>query len=138
MIRRSLKWTVKPHSSGGASGSPFFSRSLKPHLLSQLDTWRRPIKAKTLTTAAIMGIGLALAILELKVQQPDGVVLMIAGVLFGAGLHWYRRGLAFKTLLVAILMAMVFPVTAGAVVMGEALLGLEAAILAGVSWRMVR
>lgn len=91
-----------------------------------------------LIKATMMGIGIALAILELQVEQPDGVVLMIAGVLFGAGLHWYRKGIGFKTLLVAVCMALAFPLGVGAVVMGEALLALMAAIAAGVGLRMVR
>jgi len=89
--------------------------------------------------AGMMGVGLALAILELQVEQPDGVVLAIAGLLFGLGLHWYRRKrFGGRTLLVGICMMMAFPLGVGAAVMGEALLALLAALAAGVGLRMVR
>lgn len=48
------------------------------------------MKTKTIITAALMGIGLAL--LEMKVQQPSGVLLLITGAMFGVGLHWLRHG----------------------------------------------
>lgn len=91
---------------------------------------------KTIATAILMGIGLAMGILEMQVEQPDGVVLTIAGLLFGIGLHWYRVGLSFKTILVAGLLAVAFPLAAAAVVMGESLLGLLAFVTGGPALRM--
>ena len=44
------------------------------------------MKTKTIITAALMGIGLGLALLEMKVQQPSGVVLLITGAMFGSAL----------------------------------------------------
>lgn len=96
------------------------------------------MKTKTIITAALMGIGLGLALLEMKVQQPSGVVLLVTGAMFGVGLHWYRRGFSFKTILAGMLMAATFPLAAGAVVMGQALLGFIAAITLGVCLRMVK
>ena len=69
--------------------------------------------------ATMMAIGLALTILELQVQQPDGVVLMIAGVLFGMGLHWYKRSWSWRTFAVGALVAMGNPVAVGAITRGE-------------------
>lgn len=83
------------------------------------------MKTKTIITAALMGIGLAL--LEMKVQQPSGVLLLITGAMFG-------RGFSFKTILAGVLMAATFPIAAGAVVMGQALL----AITLGTCLRMVK
>lgn len=40
------------------------------------------MKTKTIITAALMGIGLAL--LEMKVQQPSGVLLLITGAMFAS------------------------------------------------------
>jgi len=69
--------------------------------------------------ATMMGIGIALTILELQVEQPDGVVLMISGLLFGLGLHWYKRGWSWRTFAVGVLVAAGFPVAVGAVTMGS-------------------
>jgi hypothetical protein len=96
------------------------------------------MKTKTIITAVLMGIGLGLALLEFKTQQPNGVTLLVTGAMFGIGLHWYRRGLSFKTILAGALMAVTFPVAAGAVVMGQALLGLIAAVTLGTCLRMVK
>lgn len=89
--------------------------------------------------AGMMAVGIALTILELQVEQPDGVVLLIAGMLFGLGLHWYRRKrFNGKTLVVGGLMAVAFPLGVGAAVMQAGLLALLAAIAAGIGIRMVR
>lgn len=44
------------------------------------------MKTKTIITAALMGIGLAL--LEMKVQQPSGVLLLITGAMFALVSSW--------------------------------------------------
>jgi len=86
--------------------------------------------------AGMMGVGLALTILELQVEQPDGVVLLIAGALFGMGLHWYKRGWSWRTFAVGVLVAAGFPVAVGAVTMGEPLLALIAFVLFGIAGRI--
>lgn len=88
--------------------------------------------------AAMMAFGLALAILEMQVEQPDGVVLLIAGALFGMGLHWYKRGWSWRTFVVGLLVAAGFPVAVGAVTMGEPLLALIGFVLFGIAGRIGR
>ena len=88
--------------------------------------------------ATMVAIGLALTILELQVQQPDGVVLMIAGVLFGMGLHWYKRSWSWRTFAVGALVAMGNPVAVGAITRGEPLLALVGFVLFGIAGRIGR
>jgi len=65
------------------------------------------MKTKTIITA--MGIGLAL--LEMKVQQPSGVLLLITGAMFASWVLVQDDSCRC---------AATFPIAAGAVVMGQA------------------
>lgn len=92
---------------------------------------------KTFTTAFLMAVGIALGLFGVQAESPDGGMLVMGGLLFGTGLHWYRVGLTAKTTAVALLMAMTFPLVAGAVMMGQGLLGLLAFVTGGTALRMV-
>lgn len=91
---------------------------------------------KTFAQSCLMGAGAGFGILELQAQQPDGVVLMICGALFGTGMHWAGKGLSVKTLAVAALMSAAVPVIAGVMLLHEPLLAAIAAVLVGLSLRM--
>lgn len=84
--------------------------------------------------ALMMGSGIGLMLLA----GNNGVMLLAAGLLFGMGLHWYRKGFSWKTLVVGMLMAAAVPLGVGAVTMGEWLLALIAFVPAGVALRMVK
>lgn len=68
----------------------------------------------------------------------DGQVILLGGLLFGLGLHWYRKWFGFKALVTGVLIAMLALVSAGAVKMGEPLLWLLAFLLAGGSYHMLK
>ena len=88
--------------------------------------------------AAMMGVGIAMVLMQLKAEQPDGLMLVIAGGLFGMGLHWYRKGFSWKTKVVGICMAAATPALVGAVVMQQWLLALIGLVFVGVAGRMFK
>lgn len=93
-------------------------------------------KLKLWGSAILMGVGIGGALLA--TPKMDGQMLALCGLMFGVGLHWYRKSFGFKSFVVGALMTCAFPLLAGAVMQGQPLLGLMAFLFIGGTYHMVK
>lgn len=94
------------------------------------------MKTKLIVCSILMAVGLFVAVSGMP--ENNGAAMTAGGLLFGFGLHWYRRALGFKTAVVACLMACAFPLSIAAVTTEQPLLGLIAFVFIGGVYHMVK
>lgn len=92
-------------------------------------------KLKLVIQSALMAVGIAVILGGLPT---DGATLFVGGALFGAGLHWYRKGLGFTMVFTSVLLGCLAPVAAGAVAQKEPLLGLIAFLIVGGVYHLIK
>lgn len=93
-------------------------------------------KLKLVAQCLLMGSGVFMLLSGLPASE--GAVIAMGGFMFGLGLHWYRKGFGVKAFVTGALAAMLAPVVAGAVAMGQPLLWLVAFVLFGGVYHMVK